>query len=752
MLKSAAAMAGISTNYTDIWGNENLISDETLQKLLTVLGYQVDTSAQLLESAQRIHQKKTLKSVYVFTEDEPINIEVYLPKHLSASDIYWRLRCENGAFYQGKVSLPTEDKDSALQTMPFDGEEKSSSVGKRIDVGKIYIETRLDHGYHQLELFDLDLSSKEQNKLVTEGHQECLVKSLVVICPAQCYQPEALTRGKKLWGVNCQLYTFRSEQNFGVGDFGDLRRLIPYLAEKGCDFIGLNPLHALFPVLPEAASPYSPSSRRWLNSIYIEVLATPESINNAKLDALLSSADHQAEIDTIKASSFVDYSAVYRVKTACYQALYRQFKQQELANDTKRAKRFKRFVKEGGQHLHNQCVFDALHQSLIKTDESIWGWPAFPKELQNPNSEAVKSFVGSHADEIQYFIYLQWVMDEQLEQLQWLAKSLGMSIGLYRDLAVGVTQGGAESWTDDGTLVKRVSIGAPPDPLGPLGQNWGLMPMCPNQMRTQAYRPFIELLRANMKYSGALRIDHILGFMRMWWIPEGMEGALGAYVDYPLEDLLRIMALESHRHQTLIIGEDLGTVPPELTSLMHSVGILSYKVFFFETSSEDGGYISPHHYANQSMAVLSTHDLPTLKGFWECMDLKMGEDIGLYQNKDKVAEMYQGRLMQKQRILDSVVYHDNLLPSVVTDANSAPMDPELSLSLHRHLAQGNSKLFAVQLEDLTQVDTPVNIPGTTTEYPNWRRKLTFTLEDLLSDQGVATAITEINSLRSGIVE
>lgn len=344
-------------------------------------------------------------------------------------------------------------------------------------------------------------------------------------------------------------------------------------------------------------------------------------------------------------------------------------------------------------------------------------------------------------------MYLQWLAFTQINDVQQFAEDKGMDIGLYRDLAVGVADSGSETWADHGSLCLDASIGAPPDVLGPLGQNWGLPPLNPQVLKATAYDAYIELLRANMRACGALRIDHVLGLLRLWWIPKGEDATKGAYMYYPVEDMLSILALESHRNSCSVIGEDLGTVPDEIVDLLADAGIHSYKVFFFETA-EDGGYYSPTHYQEQSMSALCTHDMPTLRGFWHCDDLKMGEEIGLYPDAEQLKELFLSRAKSKQEILNSVDFHGFLPEGVGRDATFVPMDRYLSDALQLHLAAGSSVLLSLQLEDWLEMDKPVNIPGTVDEYPNWRRKLSVTLDDIFNRPEVNELTKQLTDIRA----
>jgi 4-alpha-glucanotransferase len=346
-------------------------------------------------------------------------------------------------------------------------------------------------------------------------------------------------------------------------------------------------------------------------------------------------------------------------------------------------------------------------------------------------------------------MYMQWLADSQVNEVQALAEDKGMAVGLYRDLAVGVADCGSETWADNGNLILDASIGAPPDVLGPLGQNWGLPPLNPQVLLETGFDAYIKLLRANMKHCGALRIDHVLGLLRLWWIPKGENATKGAYMYYPVEDMISILALESHRYQCSVIGEDLGTVPDEVVGILKEAGIHSYKVFPFETA-EDGGFISPGHYEPQSMSAICTHDMPTLRGFWHCDDLKMGKELGLYPNQEQLEELFADRLECKQGILDSMRGHTQnwLSEGIGHDAQYVPMDRFLAEAIQLHVAQGSSTLLSTQLEDWLEMDKPVNIPGTVDEYPNWRRKLSINLDEVFAKEEVNSIATKLTQVRA----
>ncbi len=415
---------------------------------------------------------------------------------------------------------------------------------------------------------------------------------------------------------------------------------------------------------------------------------------------------------------------------------------------TEELQQFEAFKATGGQSLQQLALYDALHAWLLERDSQNWGWPVWPEDYRKPDSEAVTLFAREHQEQLDCYCYLQFIANRQLEEVQQYAKKQGMLLGLYRDLAVGVSEASTEIWGNPELYCRQASVGAPPDPLGPTGQNWGLPPMYPYQLFQQGYQPMIDLFRSNMQHAGALRIDHVMALLRLWWIPKSAENAGGgAYLYYPVLDLLGILALESQRQQVVVIGEDLGTVPDGIRELLQQFGIYSYRVFFFETA-EDGGYISPAHYPPQAMATLTTHDLPTLIGFWHCEDLQLGQQLGLYKDENVLQQLYLQRHQNKQRILDSLHGHGMLPSDFPRSTEHLGMNRTLSEALQCHLAAGSSQLLCLQPEDWLEMTQPVNVPGTSNEYPNWRRKLSLPLEQWSEQQHINALLDKLTQLRT----
>ncbi|WP_394244869.1 4-alpha-glucanotransferase [Vibrio astriarenae] len=716
-LKQVAEMARLADSYVSAWGDEAKVEEDTLRRLLASLGYDTTNDETLLKSAEKKHKKDVLDPVLVLRSGEPVEVPLYLGTSARESEFSWSLTTEEGEVLEGYLQSQVV-RDERAEGGPL----------------VFALPSNLPWGYHKLEI------SRKRRK-----SPYCMT---LIITPKACYKQPAMDSGKKMWGPSVQLYTLRTQHNWGIGDFGDLKQLVADIASRGGDFVGLNPIHSLFPANPEGASPYSPSSRRWLNIMYIDVSSVPEFSLSAEAQQKVGSAEFQKRLQEARDAHWVNYSEVSVMKMSVLPLLFAEFKARHLEKGTDRAKEFEAFVAEGGDSLVHQAAFDALHADLHAEDSNVWGWPVFPEKYRRFENSAVQKYIKDNQDQVTLYMYLQWVADTQINEAQTLAEEKGMSVGLYRDLAVGVADSGSETWADDGNLILDASIGAPPDILGPLGQNWGLPPLNPQVLQATSYDAYIKLLRANMKHCGSLRIDHVLGLLRLWWIPKGENATNGAYIYYPVEDMLAILALESHRHECSVIGEDLGTVPDEIVGILRDAGVHSYKVFFFETSEDDGGYISPAHYADQSMSALCTHDMPTLRGFWHCDDLKMGRELGLYPNEQQLEGLFADRLKSKQGILDSVAWHGYLPEGVGRDAQYVPMDTSLAEALQLHVAAGSSTLLSVQLEDWLEMDKPVNIPGTVDEYPNWRRKLSMNLDQIFGRDNVnrlAKRLTEVRA-------
>lgn len=710
-LQQLVEMRGIETHYVDAWGKPATIAESSKTKLLNALGYDTDNdeviASQMRDDINSVWLS-VLNPVHVIRTDETINVPVRLPLELVNDEHVLTITLESGE----TLSHTFTPVDAEMTTMAhIDDVEFHEYV--------VTLPMVLPIGYHTLSL---------------SADGDTFGECRMIMAPTACFTPKDIKDGKKVWGLSVQLYCVRSERNWGIGDFSDLTTLIENAAGVGADFIGLNPIHALYPANPDACSPYGPSSRRWLNYLYIDPTAV-EGFEEDSVQSIVNSEAFTTTLEHARNVEHVDYDAVAQLKLQALRAVFEIYDTRFLKKNTKQNKAFKAFVEEGGESLDTLAVYDALQSHLKTKGKESWGWPVFPEEFQDYHNPAVAKFKKANAKDVKFYLFLQWVAAQQLESASQKASDCGMTIGLYRDLAVGVSEGSAEIWGNKDLYCIDASVGAPPDILGPLGQNWGLPPMDPRKLYEQAYQPIIDLFSANMASSGSLRIDHVMALLRLWWVYRGDNAKAGGYVYYPVDDLLGILALESHRNESLVIGEDLGTVPEEIRSKLADNGVYSYRVFFFE-QAEDGGFYSPSHYPVQSMATLTTHDMPTLIGFWHCLDLELGKTIGLYPTEDILQTLYTDRHDNKQSILDSLHGHGSVDGEVSRDVNNTPMTEALNYAMQVHMAKGSSALLSLQLEDWLQMDKPVNIPGTFNEYPNWRRKLTQNVEDIFQNHAI----------------
>lgn len=678
---------GLATRYIDCWGREQQVPPDTLRALLRALGLAADSESAADADVQRRRAEDAeagLPPVWVVPQREraPLDIPAGHPA------LQWRLDLEDGQSHEGRL-----DAD-----------------------GRLTLPDELPLGYHRLRLQD---SGRD------------VAGTTLIVCPPQCWRPPAFEAGQRLWGLCVQLYSLRSARNWGIGDFSDLQRMMEIAAALGGSFVGVNPLHALFLHAPGQASPYSPSNRCLLNVLYLDVEAVPEFASCEAAQRHVQAAHFQQRLQALRESTLVDHAGVTAAKLEVLELLYAEFRRQHLGQDSARAQAFDAFRREQGEVLRHQALFEAIQAHFHRQDASIWGWPAWPEEWRERGSAAVSRFEAEQLERVEFYEYLQWLADEQLQAVAARGEALGMSIGLYRDLAVGSNEGGTETWASPALYARGVHVGAPPDELNPGGQDWGLPPPRPDALRESGYEAFVRTLRANMRAAGALRLDHVMALRRLFWIAPGGGG--GAYMHYRIDEMMAIVALESVRQRCLVIGEDLGTVPPEVQQAMQQYGLLSYCPLYFE-HDEEGGFRAPGDWKPHSLAVAGTHDLPTLRGFWRGEDIALRRKLGLYPAEQAFRKHSVERAADRARLL-LALEAEGLQPAGEA-ARPAPLEltPELGTALHELLGRTASQLVGVQLEDVLLQLEQVNLPGTTEDrWPNWRRKLELELDALAHD-------------------
>jgi 4-alpha-glucanotransferase len=721
LLDQLSRQCGIGDAYHNWRGELMWVSRETKAAILDAMGCPTgDATAieDMLHELELVRWRTLLPPVAVLHPGRH-TLTVAVAADELERPLDWYVRLEGGGEWRGRVRAGDL---AELERRELDGRWQTRRV--------LALPEGLPHGYHSLR--------------VCFEHGACGEAALVV-APRGCFEPQALRDGRRLWGVAVQLYTLRSRSNWGIGDFADLEAVVRHCAPHGAGFIGLNPLHALFPANPWHFSPYSPSSRHFLNVLYVAVEQLPEFAECAAARQHVAAPGFQAELERLRSTPNVDYAGVTRAKLAALELLYAHFRREHLGRDTDRAAAFRAYVAERGESLRRHALYDAIDAHLrAQAGDRCWGWPVWPEALRDPAGAGVREFEAAHGERVEFYAWLQWLADEQLGAVQRLARELGMPIGLYGDYAVGVNPSGSETWSDQALYRKGAGVGAPPDALALKGQDWGIPPQDPNVLTEEQYRPFRNLVAANMRHFGALRLDHVMALYRQWWVPVGLGATDGGYVHYPLDDLLSVLTLESERHGCLVVGEDLGTVPPEMSHAMHERRVYSYRVLLFEKHA-DGRFKGPAEYSRRAIATVTTHDLPTLKGYWSANDIALRQRLALYPN-DEVRSMVAEERVRDRRALLVALAEAGLKP-VACDDSADAYGPALSRAIHEFLARSDAALVVVQAEDLVGMADPVNVPGTSDEHANWQRKMSRGVEAIFADGDVRNLLDAVQAAR-----
>ncbi len=516
------------------------------------------------------------------------------------------------------------------------------------------------------------------------------------------------------WLLAVQLYGIRSARNWGIGDFTDLEGLVELAGGLGADGIGLNPLHALFDDRPADCSPYSPNSRLFLNPLYIDVEKILEYPPRA-------SGDSKDTLARLRASDIVDYAGVAELKWRALRAAFDVFKRDPKGP---RRRDFEKFRSEHGQRLSRFACFEALRH---KFNRPWWDWP---EQWQQPDQAKCADLrEGPDGAEIEFVEFVQWIADRQLQACQNRARKLGMKVGLYLDVAVGVQSDGFDAWNEQTAISRHLGVGAPPDPLNLAGQSWGLAGFNAAGLEIQSFEPYREMLRASMRHAGAIRLDHVLGLKRLYLVPQGFGADNGVYVQMPFEALLAATAQESVAHRCVVIGEDLGTVPEGFREKMADWGIWSYKVMMFERDDQ-GRFRGIDHYASDALVTFNTHDLSSYAGWRSFGDLKLKRSLGIDPGETDDARW------QALTMLSEVLRHHGI-------------DRHDLYAVAGFLARTKSRLLAISLEDLLGVVDQPNIPGTVNEHPNWRQRLPLALEQIASTIDVVAlkSLTDARTFR-----
>ncbi|HLO75840.1 MAG TPA: 4-alpha-glucanotransferase [Magnetospirillum sp.] len=707
-LDRLAQLAGIEDGWWDFFGNWRPVSPETKKAFLTALGFKVGTDADLFASLDELDTRpwrRWLEPVVVFDEGcgDP-SLTLTIPAARDKDVVTWTIEDELGAVHTGSFQVDTR---TWIEERWLDG-----ALVKR---WRFTLPGLPQVGYHHLRMTAPDGASAAMQ---------------VIVAPARAHVPAAVADGNAAWGLATQVYALRSPSDWGVGTYKALEELAAGAARLGAATIGINPLHALFPAQPEKFSPYAPSSRRFLNIAYLDIEAVPEFRECLEAKRMFASPGFQANLARVRGYPLVEYADVARLTRPVLDVLYKWFRREHLEAGDQRGQDFRAFQREGGRAAELFCTFEALHEHFLKQD--LGYWRHWPEEYRHPSSEAVARYAEDQRERVEFFWWLQFLADSQLGAAHRAAKDNGASIGLYRDLGVGIAGDGAEAWLEQDNLALGVSVGAPPDPLALKGQDWGLIPFNPLAMREAAYAPFIGVMRANMRHAGALRLDHAMALQRLYWVPPGCAADQGAYVRFPVDDLFRLVALESRRNRCLIIGEDLGTVPEGFRERMDRMSMFAYRVTVFE--QKDGRFKTPDEFDANALSIFATHDLPSARGYWNGTDIGKREKLDLYPRPGMGEEERVARQSDREKLVAAFAAQRLLpedFPSVgpLSDADAE----RLAQAAHLFLARARSRLMMVQIEDVLALDSQMNLPGTTDQHPNWRRRFPGDVPTVLAD-------------------
>ena len=694
-LRELAETVGVSTGFWDWYGNWKHVEDASLIAVLNSLGFSLsfDPSEAEINDAFRRNEDfawaAPLPPTTVCRQGNQAEIPVHVPHGMG---VWCHVETEDGYHHE------LEQLDRPIPPRMVDG----NLVGR----ATFKIPNWLPQGWHRIVARHEDGS-------------ECSSTLIVVPQRLSC----RLDDGHKRWGVAAQLYSTRSSGSWGMGDTQDLADLTAIVARDGANFLQVNPLHAPQPCFPQETSPYLPVSRRWASPLYIR----PEAIDEyARMDGKERGVITRYAHASRSQEDIIDRDLSWKSKLKALRKIF------EIPRSITRQAQFEHFCAEGGESLENFALWSAL----VFENGDI----ELPAPYASINAPEVEQARQRLAGEIEFWQWCQWIVFDQLIRAQESAHRLGMDMGIMSDLAVGVHSLGSEIWSMPEIFAPGMSVGAPPDMYSQQGQNWSQPPWSPRGLAKAGYAPLRDMLRSVLSYSGAVRIDHILGLFRLWWIPEGMEASAGAYVSYDHEAMVGIVLLEAQRAGAVVIGEDLGTVEPWVRGYLNDRGILGTSVLWFEKEGS-GWPLWPDHYRRSCLAAVTTHDLPPTLGYLEGVHTQLRNRLGLLvEDLDQVLEADRvERERMVSRLNEGGFIH-----------NEEPSEEELVMGFHAYLAASPALLLAVSLVDAVGEKAPQNLPGTSDQYPNWCIPLHGSdgeeahIEDLAASEKVHAFLSNVN--------
>jgi 4-alpha-glucanotransferase len=682
-----ASAAGIAVEWTDAYGAKQTVTTETLRTILQALDLPCLSDAQCQESTERLARENagaSLPPLITCDMGKPL----LLPAACGFHGQDYRIEFEAGGYLEGQFD---SDRSRPVEVPPIDR-----------------------YGYH---------------RLVTGNTTTTLATA-----PSRCYgvgdaAADSGDTDPRFWGLSAQLYALRRDGDFGIGDFTALTSLAQAAARHGAAALAISPVHAMFSADTSRFSPYGPSSRLFLNVLHIDPAAV---LDDAALEKALAEAgpDIGSLRERLERAELVDWPSASALRLDLLRRLYRQFKERRSEFAA-----FEEFRAQGGAALADHARYEALHQTFGGD------WRSWPVGYRDPRSSAVDAFAIEHADEVGFHAFLQWHAARGLSAAQRAAREAGMPIGLIADLAVGAETGGSQAWSRQQEMINGLSIGAPPDLLNARGQNWGLGAFSPRAMKLQGFSAYIEMLRAAFAHAGGVRIDHILGLARVWLVPNVASPREGAYLRYPIDDLLRLIALESWRHRAIVIGEDLGTVPEGFSERLAQAGVLGIRVLWFQRNNKQ--FLAPAAWSADAIATTTTHDLPTVAGWWEGCDIGWRTSLDLMEEGATDASERSARDEDRAALWQAFTEADCAHGDIPKPtAEATPVGEAIAF-----IAATPAPLAILPIEDALGLTEQWNIPGTIDSHPNWRRRLQPPVERLLDEPAVAARLAILNNAR-----
>jgi 4-alpha-glucanotransferase len=703
LLRKLADRMGIVDSYLDQSGGEvRHTSDLTRERLLGAMG--IDAGNEERAAKSLAHHTRAARRRWI----DPVRVVRQRSRKLS----------------QVRVRVPAMETDSVQWTLTLRTEEGIETEWSGLTEGgparklTLHLPIVPPLGYH-----DLTVSFEGAGEFRTATQR-------LIIVPPQCTPPEARLHGRRGFGLTTNLYTVRSGTNWGAGDIGDMKTIAEWVGQHGGAFVGMNPLHALRNEGYDV-SPYSPITRLFRNPLYLRVHDIPEFRYDAGVHDVVAAPAFQQELAGLRDASMLDYGRVMALRAPVLESLHRTFVEHEMTRDTPRARKYVEYVKMEDPQLTDFATYMSIAERE-GPDARLW-----PAELRRADSPVVAELRRELAERVDYHRWLQFELDRQLGAAASDAVQAGLALGMYQDLAVGSAASGSDVWANPELFLQGATVGAPPDMYSDEGQNWGLPAINPHVLRSTGYDYWTRLLRAGFRHTGALRIDHALGLFRMFWVPLGESARQGAYVRSFSHELFGILALESVRHNALVVGEDLGTVPPHVPAVLAKWGVLGSKVQVFERDFHTGRFRTARDYPRMALATVNTHDLPPLVGWAEARDIMLRSEVGDLSDPAVAAGMRAARQSDLGALISSLI-DAGLLPY---DAHEHLTSDALIAAVHAFIRRTPSALVGLSLDDLAHESTPVNIPGVWQDrYPSWSRRMRDTLEVIFEAPRTAVSL------------